>query len=147
MVQLVLATATVIPIYNSSAPTSAATRQLLADVPYANSSDLEPLTINSVIVKPIVPDTADEPYTTTLSVRQLVGTTDDSYCIDTEAMLDLSPHPELDDINAWQSESSGQCQNVRCDYIFQFAQSFESRAAQACREQSPIPSITPYITP
>merc|ERR1712128_353916 len=43
----------------------------------------------SVVPSPKVSDTVVEPYNTTLSVHQLVENTDETYCIDNEALYDI----------------------------------------------------------
>ena len=43
----------------------------------------------SVIPSPKVSDTVVEPYNATLSVHQLVENTDESFCIDNEALYDI----------------------------------------------------------
>lgn len=43
----------------------------------------------SVVPSPKVSDTVVEPYNATLSVHQLVENTDESYCIDNEALYDI----------------------------------------------------------
>ena len=43
----------------------------------------------SVVPSPKVSDTVVEPYNCTLSVHQLVENTDESYCIDNEALYDI----------------------------------------------------------
>ncbi|KAK2097625.1 hypothetical protein P7K49_023076 [Saguinus oedipus] len=43
----------------------------------------------SVVPSPKVSDTVLEPYNATLSVQQLVGNTDMTYCIDNEALYDI----------------------------------------------------------
>ena len=43
----------------------------------------------SVIPSPKVSDTVVEPYNATLSVHQLVENTDETYCIDNEALYDI----------------------------------------------------------
>ena len=43
----------------------------------------------SVIPSPKVSDTVVELYNATLSVHQLVGSTDESFCIDNEALYDI----------------------------------------------------------
>uniref|UniRef100_A0AAQ5YDW2 Tubulin beta chain n=1 Tax=Amphiprion ocellaris TaxID=80972 RepID=A0AAQ5YDW2_AMPOC len=44
----------------------------------------------SVVPSPKVSDTVVEPYNATLSVHQLVENTDETYCIDNEALYDIS---------------------------------------------------------
>lgn len=43
----------------------------------------------SVVPSPKVSDTVVEPYNATLSVHQLVENTDETYCIDNEALYDI----------------------------------------------------------
>ena len=43
----------------------------------------------SVIPSPKVSDTVVEPYNATLSVHQLVENTDETFCIDNEALYDI----------------------------------------------------------
>merc|ERR1712012_1125959 len=43
----------------------------------------------SVVPSPKVSDTVVEPYNATLSVHQLVGNTDETFCIDNEALYDI----------------------------------------------------------
>ena len=43
----------------------------------------------SVVPSPKVSDTVVEPYNATLSVHQLVENTDQTYCIDNEALYDI----------------------------------------------------------
>ncbi|KAL0611552.1 beta chain [Plecturocebus cupreus] len=43
----------------------------------------------SVVPSPKVSDTVVEPYNATLSIHQLVGNTDRTYCIDNEALCDI----------------------------------------------------------
>ena len=43
----------------------------------------------SVVPSPKVSDTVVEPYNATLSIHQLVENTDESYCIDNEALYDI----------------------------------------------------------
>merc|ERR1712106_1244556 len=43
----------------------------------------------SVVPSPKVSDTVVEPYNATLSVHQLVKNTDETYCIDNEALYDI----------------------------------------------------------
>lgn len=43
----------------------------------------------SVMPSPKVSDTVVEPYNATLSVHQLVENTDETYCIDNEALYDI----------------------------------------------------------
>merc|ERR1712077_6209 len=43
----------------------------------------------SVVPSPKVSDTVEEPYNATLSVHQLVENTDETYCIDNEALYDI----------------------------------------------------------
>ncbi|KAH0506902.1 Tubulin beta chain [Microtus ochrogaster] len=45
----------------------------------------------SVVPSPKVSDTVVEPYNATLSVHQLVENTDETYCIDNEALYDIFP--------------------------------------------------------
>ena len=46
----------------------------------------------SVVPSPKVSDTVVEPYNATLSVHQLVENTDETYCIDNEALYDICFH-------------------------------------------------------
>lgn len=43
----------------------------------------------SVVPSPKVSDTVVEPYNATLSIHQLVENTDETYCIDNEALYDI----------------------------------------------------------
>ena len=47
------------------------------------------MTTFSVVPSPKVSDTVVEPYNATLSVHQLVENTDETYCIDNEALYDI----------------------------------------------------------
>merc|ERR1712122_134037 len=60
-------------------------------VPRAILVDLEPGIMNtySVVPSPKVSDTVVEPYNATLSVHQLVENTDETFCIDNEALYDI----------------------------------------------------------
>nr|CAI5817103.1 unnamed protein product [Callosobruchus analis] len=59
----------------------------------------------SVMPSPKVSDTVVEPYNATLSVHQLVENTDETYCIDNEALYDICfrtlkvPNPSYSDLN------------------------------------------------
>lgn len=59
----------------------------------------------SVMPSPKVSDTVVEPYNATLSVHQLVENTDETYCIDNEALYDICfrtlkvPNPSYGDLN------------------------------------------------
>uniref|UniRef100_A0A1B6HTU8 Tubulin beta chain n=1 Tax=Homalodisca liturata TaxID=320908 RepID=A0A1B6HTU8_9HEMI len=59
----------------------------------------------SVVPSPKVSDTVVEPYNATLSVHQLVENTDETYCIDNEALYDICfrtlkiPNPTYGDLN------------------------------------------------
>jgi hypothetical protein len=61
----------------------------------------------SVVPSPKVSDTVVEPYNATLSVHQLVENTDETYCIDNEALYDICFRFRLDII---QCSGSG----IRC---------------------------------
>ncbi|KAL0603729.1 beta-4 chain [Plecturocebus cupreus] len=43
----------------------------------------------TVVPSPKVSDTVVEPYNATLSIYQLIGNTDKTYCIDNEALYDI----------------------------------------------------------
>lgn len=59
----------------------------------------------SVVPSPKVSDTVVEPYNATLSIHQLVENTDETYCIDNEALYDICfrtlkvPNPKYSDLN------------------------------------------------
>src|ERR1700722_19312160 len=59
----------------------------------------------SVVPSPKVSDTVVEPYNATLSVHQLVENTDETFCIDNEALYDIAfrtlklSQPSLGDLN------------------------------------------------
>ncbi|CAG9831749.1 unnamed protein product [Diabrotica balteata] len=59
----------------------------------------------SVVPSPKVSDTVVEPYNATLSVHQLIENTDETYCIDNEALYDIGMHtlklpsPSYGDLN------------------------------------------------
>ncbi|CCH41735.1 yubulin beta chain [Wickerhamomyces ciferrii] len=59
----------------------------------------------SVMPSPKVSDTVVEPYNATLSVHQLVENSDETFCIDNEALYDIcmntlkKPQPSYDDLN------------------------------------------------
>ncbi|ENN71504.1 hypothetical protein YQE_11797, partial [Dendroctonus ponderosae] len=59
----------------------------------------------SIMPSPKVSDTVVEPYNATLSVHQLVENTDETYCIDNEALYDICfrtlkvPNPSYGDLN------------------------------------------------
>ncbi|BHF73552.1 Tubulin beta-1 chain [Sparganum proliferum] len=59
----------------------------------------------SVVPSPKVSDTVVEPYNATLSVHQLVENTDETFCIDNEALYDICfrtlklPNPNYSDLN------------------------------------------------
>ncbi|CRK87280.1 CLUMA_CG001082, isoform A, partial [Clunio marinus] len=59
----------------------------------------------SVLPSPKVSDTVVEPYNATLSIHQLVENTDETYCIDNEALYDICfrtlkvPNPSYGDLN------------------------------------------------
>ena len=48
------------------------------------------MNIFSVAPSPKVSDTAVQPYNATLSVHQLVENTDETFCIENEALYDIS---------------------------------------------------------
>jgi tubulin beta len=59
----------------------------------------------SVVPSPKVSDTVIEPYNATLSVHQLVENSDETFCIDNEALYDICvrtlklPSPAFSDLN------------------------------------------------
>lgn len=59
----------------------------------------------SVVPSPKVSDTVVEPYNATLSVHQLIENTDETFCIDNEALYDIGirtlkiPAPSYGDLN------------------------------------------------
>jgi len=59
----------------------------------------------SVLPSPKVSDTVVEPYNVTLSLHQLIENTDETYCIDNEALYDICfrtlkiPSPTYGDLN------------------------------------------------
>ncbi|VDM17972.1 unnamed protein product [Hydatigera taeniaeformis] len=63
------------------------------------------MTSFSVVPSPKVSDTVVEPYNATLSVHQLVESTDETFCIDNEALYDICfrtlklPNPNYSDLN------------------------------------------------
>ena len=59
----------------------------------------------SVVPSPKVSDTVVEPYNATLSVHQLVENTDETFCIDNEALYDICFRYHLS-LPGW---ASGQC--------------------------------------
>ena len=70
----------------------------------------------SIIPSPKVSDTVVEPYNATLSVHQLVENTDQTFCIDNEALYDICfrtlkiPSPSYAELNHLVSATmSGKC--------------------------------------
>jgi hypothetical protein len=49
----------------------------------------------SVVPSPKVSDTVTEPYNATLSIHQLVENSDETFCIDNEALCELARPPHI----------------------------------------------------
>ena len=60
----------------------------------------------SVVPSPKVSDTVVEPYNATLSVHQLVENTDQTYCIDNEALYDICFRYEMIKSNFYLTNTS-----------------------------------------
>ena len=69
----------------------------------------------SVVPSPKVSDTVVEPYNATLSVHQLVENTDETYCIDNEALYDICFRTlKLTTPHLWRFESFSFCHHEWC---------------------------------
>ena len=107
----------------------------------------------SVVPSPKVSDTVVEPYNATLSVHQLVENTDETYCIDNEALYDIcfryryyftaiytygNKDFEVDNSYLWRSQSFGFGNNVRCYNLPSISWPVECRFEKVGREHGAL---------
>ncbi len=94
----------------------------------------------SVVPSPKVSDTVVEPYNATLSVHQLVENTDETYCIDNEALYDICfrtlklTTPSYGDLNHLVSAT------MRSHHLPQVPRPAQRRSAQAGCKHGALPS-------
>lgn len=114
------------------------------------------MTTFSVVPSPKVSDTVVEPYNATLSVHQLVENTDETFCIDNEALYDICfrtlklNNPSYGDLNhlgkppAFPFDTFFVCSladDERRDDVFALPGPTQRRPTQAGREHGAIPAF------
>ncbi|CAI5671177.1 unnamed protein product [Oreochromis niloticus] len=94
----------------------------------------------SVMPSPKVSDTVVEPYNATLSVHQLVENTDETYCIDNEALYDICFRTlKLTTPHLWRPQPPGVSHHERRDDLAPFPRTAQRRSPQAGREHGSFP--------
>jgi len=97
----------------------------------------------SVVPSPKVSDTVVEPYNATLSVHQLVENTDETYCIDNEALYDICFRTlKLTTPHLWRPQPPRLPHHVRCHHLPQVPRTAERRPQEARREHGALPQAS-----
>ncbi|VVC30443.1 Tubulin/FtsZ, 2-layer sandwich domain,Tubulin,Beta tubulin,Tubulin, conserved [Cinara cedri] len=105
------------------------------------------MTTYSIVPSPKVSDTVVEPYNSTLSVHQLVENTDESFCVDNEALYDICfrtlklTTPTYGDLN--HLVSAAMCGVTTC---FRFPGQLNSDLRKLAVNMVPFPRLHFFIT-